>query len=304
MLIRSGQIDQAQTGRAGIGQGIGKIVSLLKLRIGVAIAASAIAGMVAAAGPALSMAQTVLFALAVLGGAGSAGAFNHYYERDIDMRMARTRGRPFATGELRANIWWLVSFGVLLSASLALALATGGVVAAVYVFFGAFTYGVVYTVWMKRHTAWNIVVGGLAGSFAVMAGAAAVDPMPQTVPVVLAVVLFLWTPPHFWSLAAARRDDYAAAGVPMLPVIASDRVWTAAILLHAAALAALSLAPLGFGMGLWYGAAAAIGGGYFVWRSWRLYRTPSRAAAMQNFKASLVQLTLLVAGILIDVAMR
>jgi protoheme IX farnesyltransferase len=214
---------------------IGQVASLLKLRIGVAIAASAIAGMVASAGPAPSVAQATLFALAVLGGAGAAGAFNHYYERDIDIRMARTRNRPFAAGDLRANAWWLVSFGILLSASLALALATGGAVAAIYVFLGAFTYGVVYTVWMKRQTAWNIVVGGLAGSFAVMAGAAAVDPAPQAIPFVLAVVMFLWTPPHFWSLAAARRDDYAAAGVPMLPVVASDRVWSLDPLAHGGA---------------------------------------------------------------------
>src|SRR5262249_4766383 len=137
---------------------------------------------------------------------------------------------------------------------------------------------------------WNIVIGGLGGSFAVMAGAAAVDPAPQMVPFLLAVVMFLWTPPHFWSLAAARREDYAAAGVPMLPVIAPDRVWTLAILLHTIALAVLSLVPLAFGMGPLYGAAAVAGGGYFVWRSWRLMRTPGRDAAMANFKASLIQL--------------
>jgi protoheme IX farnesyltransferase len=279
-----------------------RILSLLKLRIGVAIAASAVAGMAAAEGPALAPTAAALFALAVLGGAGAAGAFNHYYDRDIDARMTRTRGRPFATGDLCANGWWLLSFGVLLAASLALAAATGGVVAAIYVFLGAFTYGVVYTVWMKRRTVWNIVVGGLAGSFAVLAGAAAVDPAPQAVPVVLALVMFLWTPPHFWSLAAARHADYAAARVPMLPIVAADRVWTLVVLLHAAALLALSLVPLGFGLGWLYGLCAAAGGGYFVWRSWRLYRAPDRKAAMDNFKASLIQLTLLVLGIILDAA--
>ena len=91
--------------------------------------------------------------------------------------------------------------------------------AAAYVFLGAFTYGIVYTVWLKRRSTWNIVVGGLAGSFAVLAGAAAVDPSPQVIPTVLAVALFLWTPPHFWSLAAAKGQDYAKAGIPMLPVV-------------------------------------------------------------------------------------
>jgi protoheme IX farnesyltransferase len=281
---------------------IGQVVSLLKLRIGVAIAASAVAGMAAAKGPALSPGQAAAFALAVLGGAGAAGAFNHYYERDIDIHMKRTRRRPFATGLFASNLWWVASFAALLAASLALALASGGLVAALYVFCGAFTYGVVYTVWLKRRTVWNIVVGGLAGSFAVLGGAAAVDPAPQIVPFVLAVVLFLWTPPHFWSLAAARRDDYAAAGVPMLPVTAPDRLWTLAILLHTAALTVLSLVPLGFGLGPIYGAAAATGGGYFLWRSWRLYRAPSRGAAMANFGASLVQLLLLVVGVIADAA--
>jgi protoheme IX farnesyltransferase len=281
---------------------IGQVVSLLKLRIGVAIAASALAGMAAATGPALSPGQAAAFALAVLGGSGAAGAFNHYYERDIDIHMTRTRGRPFASGLLQARLWWVGSFAALLIASLALAVASGGLVAAFYVFLGAFTYGVVYTVWLKRRTVWNIVVGGLAGSFSVLAGAAAVDATPQVVPVVLAVVLFLWTPPHFWSLAAARCDDYAAARVPMLPVTAPDRVWTLAILLHTAALSALSLVPLGFGFGPIYGIAAATGGGYFLWRSWRLYRAPSRSRAMANFGGSLVQLSLLVVGVMADAA--
>ncbi len=283
---------------------IGQAASLLKLRIGFAIAASAVAGMAAAEGPALSPGQAAAFALAVLGGAGAAGAFNHYYERDLDVHMTRTHKRPFASGQFHANPWWMASFAALLIASLVLAAASGGLVAAAYVFLGAFTYGIVYTVWLKRRTVWNIVVGGLAGSFAVLAGAAAVDPVPQATPLVLAVVLFLWTPPHFWSLAAARRDDYAAAAVPMLPVTASDRTWTLAILLHTAALAMLSLVPLHFGVGPIYGAAAAAGGGYFLWRSWQLYLLPSRSAAMKNFAASLIQLCLLLAGIIADGVVR
>ena len=210
--------------------------SLLKLRIGVAIAASALAGMAAAKGPAISVAQASALALAVLGASGAAGAFNHYYERDLDREMRRTRSRPFASGAFQPSLWWPISFLALLVASLALAAAANGLVASLLVFLGSFTYGVVYTVWLKRQSAWNIVIGGLAGSFAVLAGAAAVDPTPQVVPVLLALVLFLWTPPHFWSLAAAKGDDYARAGVPMLPVTASQRVWTWAILLHAAAL--------------------------------------------------------------------
>ncbi len=281
---------------------LAQAISLLKLRIGIAIAASAVAGMLATKGTAPSVVQAAGFALAVLGGAGAAGAFNHYFERDIDVRMTRTRHRPFVNGALSASYVWPVTFAVLFVSSLALAVATGGVTAGIYVFLGAFVYGIVYTVWLKRRTVWNIVVGGLAGSFAVLAGAAAVDPAPQAVPLLLAVVLFLWTPPHFWSLAAARREDYAAAGIPMLPVMTSQRTWTLAILVHTAALTAVSLAPLGFGFGAFYAVPAIIGGGYFLWRSWLLFQQPNPANAMKNFGASLIQLVLLIVGVAAEAA--
>ncbi|MEJ1161743.1 heme o synthase [Prosthecomicrobium sp. N25] len=275
-------------------------VSLLKLRIGVAVAASALAGMAAARGPTLTPAQMAGVTLAVIGASGAAGAFNHYYERDLDRSMRRTRGRPFASGRLAPSVWWPVGFLALLAASVGLAWGTGGALSAFYVFLGAFTYGIVYTVWLKRRTTWNIVIGGLAGSFAVLAGAAAVDPAPQAVPIVLAIVLFLWTPPHFWSLAAAKRDDYAAAGVPMLPVTVPERAWTMAVLTHAVVLAVLSLVPVAYGMGLAYALPAAAGGALLVTRSVALYRAPSKATAMANFFASLAQLTLLVVGVLLE----
>lgn len=280
----------------------GMTISLLKLRIGVAIAASALAGVAAANGPHLAWWQIAGLTLAVLGASGAAGAFNHYYERDIDRLMRRTRNRPFASGALAASPWWLAGFLALLVASLALAVVTAGHVAAAYVFLGAFTYGIVYTVWLKRRSTWNIVVGGLAGSFAVLAGAAAVDPSPQVIPTVLALVLFLWTPPHFWSLAAAKGDDYARAKIPMLPVVAPAHAWTSAVLAHAVALAAISLVPVWFGAGIAYGICAAIGGGWFVWKSILLHRDPSKANAMGNFFASLLQLALLVAGALLSSA--
>jgi len=280
------------------------VATLLKLRIGVTIAASALAGLAVAAGEPASPGQIAALALAVLGAAGAAGAFNHYWERDSDRLMARTAGRPFASGELKPGPVWPLTFAALLGASILLAWAAAGTISALYVFLGAVTYGLVYTVWLKRRTAWNIVVGGLAGSFAVLAGAAAIDPTPQWVPGILAVVLFLWTPPHFWSLAAAKADDYAAAGVPMLPVVAPEREWATTILVYTASLAALSLAPLLFGMGWIYGLFAGAGGGWFLWKSWRLYRAPSRRAAIENFLASLVQLLLLVAGILLTAIAR
>jgi protoheme IX farnesyltransferase len=275
-------------------------VSLLKLRIGIAIAASALAGMAATNGPALSWWQAVGLSLAVLGASGAAGAFNHYYERDLDRHMRRTRSRPFASGAFQESPWWPAAFLALLAASLLLAWAVGGTMAAAFVFLGAFTYGIVYTVWLKRRSTWNIVVGGLAGSFAVLAGAAAVDPAPQVVPAVLAVVLFLWTPPHFWSLAAAKGDDYARAGVPMLPIVVPAPAWTLAILTHTAALATISLVPLWFGMGALYGLGAGIGGALFLWKSIALHRAPTKQNAMANFFASLLQLALLVLGVVLD----
>jgi heme o synthase len=188
-------------------------------------------------------------------------------------------------------------------ASLALAALSGGTLATVFVFLGAFTYGIVYTVWLKRYSVWNIVVGGLAGSFAVLAGAAAVDPSPQLFPVVLAVVLFLWTPPHFWSLAAAKGEDYAKAGVPMLPIVAPTHAWTLAILTHTVALAIITLIPLLYGAGVFYGLGAGAGALIFVWKSVVLYLTPNKKTAMSNFFASLLQLSLLIAGVLLDAAL-
>jgi protoheme IX farnesyltransferase len=275
-------------------------ISLLKLRIGVAIAASALAGIAVTNGPRLAWWQAAGLALAVLGASGAAGAFNHYHERDLDRLMRRTRARPFASGALRASAWWPVGFLALLAASLALAAASGGTLAALFVFLGAFTYGIVYTVWLKRRSVWNIVIGGLAGSFAVLAGAAAVDPSPQAVPVALAIVLFLWTPPHFWSLAAAKGDDYAAAGVPMLPIVVPARAWTLAILTHTAALVAISLVPLWYGKGVFYALGAGVGGAIFLWKSIALHRVPDKRNAMANFLASLLQLGLLILGVLLD----
>src|SRR5262249_59873251 len=122
--------------------------------------------------------------------------------------------------------------------------------------------------------------------------------------VLLALVLFLWTPPHFWSLAAAKGDDYARAGVPMLPVTASQRVWTWAVLLHTVALVAISLVPLWYGQGLLYGLGAGVGGAYFLWKSWLLYIAPSTHTATDNFFGSFIQLGFLVLVIALTALVR
>lgn len=286
---------------------LGMTVSILKLRIGSFVALAALVGIVTG-GRALDPVEALVFTLAVLGASGAAGAFNQYLERDTDRLMERTRHRPFASGALKAGPIWPITFTALLAVSLLMAWSVGGTLASVLVFLGAVTYGLVYTVWLKNRTAWNVVIGGTAGSFAVLGGAAAAaapgDPVVGPVPLLLAIVLFLWTPPHFWSLAAARGDDYRSAGVPMLPVVAEHAVWGPVIFGHVAALVALSLLPLLFGMGPVYGLFATAGGLSFLRASWRLMRDPSRQRAMATFRASLLQFALLSLGVMIDEGVR
>jgi protoheme IX farnesyltransferase len=214
--------------------------------------------------------------------------------------MTRTASRPFVTGELNAGPGWLAAIILLLAASVLAAALAANLAAALHVFLGAFVYGVVYTVWLKRRSWTNIVVGGLAGSFAVLAGAAAVDPGLAPAPLILALVLFLWTPPHFWSLATALHRDYERAGVPMLPVVIGDRAAAWVILGHTVVLCLVALLPLAYGLGWIYLAGATVGGGLFVWRSVQLVQCPTPARAMTNFFASLAQLSLLLVAAILD----
>lgn len=277
-----------------------ELYSVLKLRIGVAITVCALAGLAVTPGEALAAWQIVVLGLAVLLSSASAGAFNHYVERDLDAGMARTRNRPFVTGRFRPGPRWLVAIGGMLAVAVAGAALVLNVPAAVHTFLGAFVYGVVYTVWLKRRTAWNIVLGGAAGSFAVLAGASAVDPGLAPAPLWLAVVLFLWTPPHFWSLAIALHEDYRSAKVPMLPVVIGDARASRIILLHTVAVTLASIMPVFYGLGWIYLVAVIAGGLWFIARSVQLVRAPSRASAMANFRASLVQLSLMLAAAITD----
>jgi len=279
---------------------VAQLGSVFKLRIGLAIMFCALGGLAVTPGPAVAGWKIAVLALAVLLSAASAGAFNQYVERDLDARMARTRNRPFVTGAFKAGPLWLGAILSILALAVAMAGWTFNAAVALHVFLGAFTYGVVYTIWLKNRTWLNIVLGGLAGSFAVLAGAAAVDPQLAAAPAVLALVLFLWTPPHFWSLATALHKEYAAAGVPMLPVVVGDALAAKVILAHTVALVLLSLVPAALGMGWIYLTGAAVGGGYFVLKSVDLARHPGPKAAMANFFASLVQLGLLLVAAIVD----
>ena len=281
-----------------------EVLSLFKLRIGVLIMVTALVGLAVTPGASLGFGQVLVLALSVLVASASAGAFNQYAEHESDRLMARTRGRAFVTGALPHHPAWLLLIGVLLSGAVAAAWLVLNPAAAMYVFLGAFFYAVVYTVWMKRRSALNIVVGGLAGSFAVLAGSAAADPAPGPLPLLLALVLFLWTPPHFWSLAIANHADYAAAGVPMLPVVVGIRRAARIVFVSTAVLVAASLLPLAFGAGPIY-AVGAIGGGlHFLHKSWLLASKPDRASAMGSFFASLVQLSALLVAATLDALLR
>ena len=280
------------------------VLGVFKLRIGVMIMVTALVGLAVTPGPALGPAQMIVLALSVLGASASAGAFNQYFEADSDRLMARTRGRAFVTGALPHTRWWLLPIAALLVVSVGAAWRALNAHAALYVFLGAFVYAVVYTVWLKRRSWTNIVVGGLAGSFAVLAGAAAVDPTLGPLPLLLALVLFLWTPPRFWSLAIAYHAEYSAAGVPMLPVVVGPERAARIVFASTAVLVGASLLPGLFGAGPIYTAGALVGGVYFLRKAHALSRAPSRKAAMASFFASLLQLSLLLGAASIDGLIR
>jgi len=280
---------------------IRELASVCKLRIGFAIMMTGLAGLAVTPGTLPPAWQIAVFALAILLSSASAGAYNQFAERDIDARMRRTRRRPFVTGRYRADGYWLAVIALLLLVPVTATLLTINAVAALYIFLGAFTYGIVYTVWLKRRTWLNIVIGGLSGSFAVLGGAAVVDPALSPVPVILAVVLFLWTPPHFWSLAFVFSDDYRRADIPMLPVVFEAPVAAKIIFAHTLALVLVSLLPAFYGLGPVYLAGALSGGLYFLWTSYGMVKSPTMKMARSNFRASLVQLSLLLCACILDV---
>lgn len=276
-------------------------VELMKLRIGAMVALMAVMGYVAVADR-INPLQLVVLAVAMLLGSASSSVFNHFYDRDIDRLMARTCRRPLASGQTShpLHVLWLA--GVLLVAGCGLALLWFNAVVALHLFLGAFVYGIVYTVWLKRRTWLNIVIGGAAGSFAVLAGGAAVDPGRWLLPFLLSITLFLWTPSHFWSLAILLKEDYAKAGVPMLPVVRGDKATADAIFVNSLLLVASSLLPVAFGkLGWVYGVGALAFGGRFLWTNWAMRNDPSRLWARKNFLGSMTYLLGLFIAVLVDV---
>jgi protoheme IX farnesyltransferase len=279
----------------------GQISNLLKLRIGVVMMLTALVAMVVTPGQQPSGFEALVLAFAVLISAGAAGAFNQYFEVDLDRKVPRTCNRPFVTGYFRKSPLWLGIILLLLVAGVGSAALVLNVPAAIYIFLGAFFYAIVYTVWLKRRSWTNIIIGGASGSFAVLAGAAAVDPDLGPVPIQLALVLFFWTPSHFWSLAIAKNRDYSKTGVPMLPVIIGNRRCAEVVLVNTLTLVAISILPFFYGMSWIYLLGAVGGGGYFIYYNCLMIRDPSPRIAMKSFFASLLQLVLLLVAAVLDV---
>lgn len=272
------------------------VAALLKLRIGVLVVATAVAAAVAAGGR--SLADLAVLVLACLAASSGASALNHYFDRDLDGRMARTASRPLPSGRIRnprVALW----LGLGLVAACVPAAGVLGWGAILYLLAGAATYAVVYTAWLKRRTPYSIVIGGAAGSFAALAGwqsvASTWDPVPQ----LLAAVLFLWTPSHFWSLSIVLERDYRAAGVPALSALVGARRTAAAVYANTIGLVALSLALAVYAGGLYLAIAAPASAGFLVCAH-RLRREPSSERAWLTFKLSGLYLLALLTGLVLS----
>jgi protoheme IX farnesyltransferase len=289
---------------AGWRRKIGAYVALMKPRIIELLLVTTIPTMILAAD---GWPGTWLVIATVIGGtlaAGSANAFNMWWDRDIDAVMQRTRKRPLVTGEVSAveavvfasllavaSVLWLGFFTTWFAAWLALA--------------ANVMYSVGYTMLLKRHTSQNIVWGGAAGCMPVLIGWAAVTGRLDWAPVLLFGVIFFWTPPHYWPLSMKFKDDYAAAGVPMLPVVANPTTVARQIIWYAVAMVActLALVPVG-GLGWFYSAVAVITGAWFLTVCIRLYRRTAagvrKVDAMSVFHTSISYLSVLFVAVAID----
>lgn len=239
----------------------------------------------------------------VIGGtfaAGGANAVNMYVDRDIDKIMNRTKGRPLVTGEIEPRNALIFSISLLIIAFAWLSYYVNPLSAVLALSAAAF-YIFVYTLWLKRTSTQNIVIGGAAGCMPVLVGWAAVTNTVGWEPIVLFGVIFLWTPPHFWALAVKYREDYSAADVPMLPSVTTLESTAKQILAYTVAVVALSLAftPVA-AMGWIYTATAAITGAIFLLYAVRLLQEPTPERAMKMFTFSITYLSLLFIGMAVD----
>jgi protoheme IX farnesyltransferase len=274
---------------------------LMKPRVMLLAVFTAFVGLIVAPGsrdPLLASAAI----LAIATGAGAAGVLNMWYDADIDALMRRTAARPIPRGRVsRAEA---LVFGLILAAGAVGALAlAANVRAAALLGFAIFFYVVVYTVWLKRSMPQNIVIGGAAGALPPAIGWTAATGDLGLEPLILFLLIFLWTPPHFWALSLNRADEYARAGVPMLPVVAGRAATTRQILVYSVVLLPVSLLPCAFGFaGMIYGATAVVCGAGFILLALRLAksREGDRASAHRLFVFSIFYLFVLFAALFAD----
>jgi protoheme IX farnesyltransferase len=280
--------------------GVADYIALLKPRVMSLVVFTALVGIVIAPGhvhPVIGF--TALLCIAI--GAGAAGALNMWYDADIDARMTRTAGRPIPAGRMEPGE--ALAFGLTLSIGSVIVLGLlVNLFAGALLAFTIFFYVVVYTMWLKRSTPQNIVIGGAAGAFPPMVGWASVTGSLTLEPIVLFLIIFFWTPPHFWALALYRADDYARAGVPMLPVVSGPTETRRQILLYTLLLAPLAVAPwfLGFA-GPVYGVVATVAGAIMLWLAVKVkVEREGFVAARQLFAFSILYLFLLFAVLLAE----
>lgn len=272
-------------------------VALLKPRVMSLVVFTGLAGLVVAPGalhPVLGAVAMLCIAVA----AGAAGAINMWYDRDIDAVMSRTRARPIPAGRVRPDD--ALAFGVVLTvgAVLLMGLAVNWVAATLLALANLF-YVFVYTMWLKRRTPQNIVIGGAAGAFPPMIGWAAVTGGIDPPAVSLFLIIFMWTPPHFWALALVKSGDYERAGVPMLPVVAGARETKRQMLVYVLLLGPLALMPYFAGIGgLAYLVVAGVLGALFLVCAVRVWHDRSGRAAWQMFGFSILYLFLLFATLI------
>jgi heme o synthase len=275
-------------------------LSLTKPRVSLLIVFTAIVGMVLAS-PGMVPLPALLFGTLGFGMAsGSAATLNHILDRRIDREMARTRRRPLATGNLRTS-QALVFAGVLCVGSMLVLWLSAGTLCALLTFCSVIGYAVIYTVWLKHATPQNIVIGGAAGAAPPVLGWVAVTHAIDVQALVLFMIIFTWTPPHFWSLAIARRDEYAKVGIPMLPVTHGIPYTRRQILLYTVLLIVCTLIPAVIGMsGLIYLAAALVLNARFLYLAVALQRGVRPDLPIRTFRFSITYLMALFAAFIAD----
>jgi len=253
-------------------------VQLLKPRVMSLVVFTALTGLVCAPQP-LNPILGAVAVLCIAVGAGASGALNMWYDADIDAKMRRTRGRPVPAGKVQGAD--ALALGIVLSllSVMMMGVATNWLAAGLLAFTIVF-YAVVYTMWLKRWTAQNIVIGGLAGALPPVIGWAAASGSAPLNAWLLCAIIFMWTPPHFWALSLYTSEDYAKAGVPMMPVVKGAKSTRAQILVYSLLLIPICVAPAFTGLGgPIYLAVSALGGAVFLLLAWRLFRSRAGEAA-------------------------